>query len=104
MFVHFSKSKRTSRVSERGNLTTREALPAGKIEVAPRAIAAIVALTAVQIDGVAGLVAPPDHAGGLQVLRQQEAYEGVEVQLLGEEIIIDLYVVLIYGAYITEVA
>lgn len=91
-------------MSERSNLTTRQTPPSGKIEVAPRAIASIAAHAAVQIDGIAGLVAPTNHVNGIQVLRQQEAHRGIEVHLFREEIIIDLFVVMIYGAHITDVA
>lgn len=79
-------------------------LPAGKIEVAPRAIATIAAETVGAAYGVVGM-APRNLAEGMaQVLRRQDAHKGVDVHVRGDAIIIDLYIIVAYGTRIAEVA
>ncbi|MCD6552462.1 MAG: Asp23/Gls24 family envelope stress response protein [Anaerolineae bacterium] len=71
----------------------------GKIEIAPTAIASLASQAVLKSYGVVGMTA----RGLAQVLRR-DAHRGVEVRLEGDEIIIDLYVVLEYGTRISTVA
>ena len=79
-------------------------LPLGKIEVAPRAIASIVARAVGQSYGVVGMAPHTLREGVAQVLHQQDAHRGVEVRIGHDSIAIDLYVILEYGTRIAEVA
>ncbi|MEM8532954.1 MAG: Asp23/Gls24 family envelope stress response protein [Chloroflexota bacterium] len=78
-------------------------LPAGKIEVAPRAIANISALSVVQIDGVVGTTVYPVHKDGVQILSPQDAYKGVDVHIHSDEVTIEVYILLAYGSSISEI-
>ena len=79
-------------------------LPTGKIEVAPRAIASIVARAAEQSYGVVGMAPHSFRAGVAQVLHQHDAHRGVEVRIGDDSIEIDVYVIVEYGTRIGEVA
>jgi uncharacterized alkaline shock family protein YloU len=79
-------------------------LPAGKIEVAPRAIASIVARAAERSYGVVGMAPRTFREGVAQVLHQRDAHRGVDVRVGDEEIAIDVYVIVEYGTRIGEVA
>lgn len=79
-------------------------LPAGKIEVAPRAIATIAADAVSRSYGIVGMAPHTLREGVAQVLRQQDAHKGVEVRFNGDDVTIDLYVIVEYGTRIAEVA
>jgi uncharacterized alkaline shock family protein YloU len=87
-----------------GGTANQRQLPAGKIEVAPRAIATIAAHAVVQTYGVVGMAAHTFREGVAQLLRRQDAHKGVEVHVGGDTITIDLYVIIAYGTRIAEVA
>ncbi len=75
----------------------------GKIEVAQAAIASIVS-EAVQTNyGVVGTV-PRNFATGLADILSADCKRGVEVIVRDDRIVVDLYVVVEYGARITSVA
>lgn len=78
-------------------------LPAGKIEVAPRAIASIAALSVVQVDGVVGMTIYPLQDGVIQILPSRYAYKGVDVRIHSDAVTIALYVLLAYGSSISEI-
>lgn len=82
----------------------RRQLPVGKIEVAPRAIATIAAEAVGSVPGVVGMAPRNLREGVAQVLRRQDAHKGVDVQVRGDAIVIDLYVIVAYGTRIAEVA
>lgn len=91
-------------MSEQSTQPNRRQLPAGKIEVAPRAIATIAAQTVGRSYGVVGMAAHTLREGVAQVLRQQDAHKGVEVRIRGGQLSIDLYIIVAYGTRIAEVA
>ncbi len=91
-------------MTERAEQANRRQLPAGKIEVAPRAIATIAAQAVGRSYGVVGMAPHTLREGVAQVLRQQDAHKGVEVRIRGDELTIDLYVIVAYGTRIAEVA
>lgn len=79
-------------------------LPQGSIEVAPRAIASIVADAVCRAYGVVGMAPANLRDSVAQVLRQEDQHHGIEVHIGKEEIAVDVYVVVAYGTRISEVA
>lgn len=84
--------------------TARHAMPAGKIEVMPQAIASIAAHAALSSPGVVSLARPVLSDDQPARLGKQTHQRGVEVQLQNGEVTVDVYLVLAYGARIAEVA
>ena len=91
-------------MSERAGLGNQRQLPAGKIEVSPRAIATVAAESVRQAYGVVGMAPRNIREGVAHVLRRQDAHKGVDVHVRGDAIVIDLYIVVAYGTRIAEVA
>jgi uncharacterized alkaline shock family protein YloU len=82
---------------------TDETTPIGSVKISPRAIATIAYHAARQSYGVVGLTSKNLVGGLTQVLVKDPTY-GVEVNYDGQNIIIDLYVVIEYGTRIKSVA
>jgi uncharacterized alkaline shock family protein YloU len=82
---------------------TDETTPLGSIHVSPRAIASITYHAALQSYGVVGLTSKNLMNGLTQVLVKDPTY-GVEVEYDGQDINIDLYVIIEYGTRIKSVA
>ena len=76
----------------------------GKIQVSPRAIASIAADAVLSCYGVVGMAAATLRDGIADILQVENLHRGVEVDVVDEEIVIDLYVVIEYGTRISEVA
>ena len=76
----------------------------GKIEVSPRAIASIASEAVLRCYGVVGMSAATLRDGIAEILQVDSYHRGVEVKVVGPEIVIDLYVVVEYGTRISEVA
>jgi uncharacterized alkaline shock family protein YloU len=76
----------------------------GRIEILPSAIAGIAAQAVLECYGVVGMVTPNPGIGLVQILRRDYSRRGVEVKIVEQQIIIDLYVVIEYGTRISEVA
>ena len=91
-------------MTERVAAANRRQLPAGKIEVAPHAIATITAEVVCRSYGVVGMAPRNLREGVAQVLRRQDGHKGVDVQIRGDALVIDLYVIVAYGTRIAEVA
>lgn len=81
-----------------------DALPLGKIELSPRAIASIASNAVLSCYGVVGMAAATLRDGIAEILQFDNYQRGVEVKLVDGRIIIDLYVVIAYGVRISEVA
>ena len=79
-------------------------LPTGRIEVAPRAIASIVASTVGQSYGVVDMAPRSFREGVAQVLHQRDAHRGVDVRISDDWVEIDVYIIVGYGVRIAEVA
>lgn len=75
----------------------------GKIEVTPTAIASIVNHAVCQCYGVVGM-APKNLADGIANLLSRDSRRGIEVNIDGNDIIIDVYVIVEYGMRISAVA
>lgn len=80
-----------------------ENTPLGSIHVSPRAIASIAYHATLQSYGVVGLTSKNLVDGLAQVLVKDPTY-GVEVHYDGQNINIDLYVIIEYGTRIKSVA
>jgi uncharacterized alkaline shock family protein YloU len=75
----------------------------GNIHVSPNAIAAIAYQALLQSYGVVGL-APKNLAEGLAQTITREPSRGVSVHFSGEDIDIDIHIIVEYGTRITSVA
>lgn len=83
-------------------MTTQTEL--GQIEISNTAIASLAAHAVLQSYGVVGMALPSLREGIAELLQRDSSKRGVVVTTEGEEIVIDLYVVLEYGLRISEVA
>ena len=76
----------------------------GHIHISPQAVATIASLAVMESYGVVGMT-NKNLAGDLaEILQRDHWRRGVEVNLDGDEIVIDLYVILEYGLRLSEVA
>ena len=75
----------------------------GTIHISPRAVATIAYHATLESYGVVGL-APKNLVEGLAATITREPARGISVQYNGEEIDIDVYVIVEYGTRITSVA
>ena len=82
---------------------TDETTPIGSIHVSQQAIASIAYQAALQSYGVVGL-ASKNLVDGLSQVLVQDPTHGVEVHYDGQNISIDLYIVIEYGTRIKSVA
>lgn len=71
----------------------------GRIEISPEAIASLANHAVLKSYGVVGMASPR-----LTRFLNRESQRGVEVQMIDDTIVIDLYVVVEYGTRISEVA
>ena len=78
--------------------------PLGKIEVLPNAIHSIAVRAITECYGVVGITAPRLHNGRAVLLPPEQCNQGVQVRVVNEQIIIEVYVALEYGLRITEIA
>jgi uncharacterized alkaline shock family protein YloU len=78
--------------------------PRGKIEVLPNAIHTIVVQATTGCYGVLGLASPRLHYGEPILLSTQHVNQGVRVNVVNDQLIVDIYVVLEYGLRISEIA
>ncbi len=78
--------------------------PRGKIEVLPNAIHTIVVQATISCYGVLGIASPRLHNGQAVLLPLDQSNQGVRVQVVNEQLILDVYVVLEYGLRISEIA
>ncbi len=76
----------------------------GKVEVSPGAIASIAAAALDNCYGVVGLASRRLRNGRAEMLRPEQAREGIQVTNDAGKIIIDLYVILEHNLRISEVA
>ncbi len=76
----------------------------GKIEISPTAIASIASQAVLECYGVVGMASRNLKDGLVELLAAGTGHRGVDVRLVDEQIIIDLYVIIEYGTRISEVA
>ena len=83
-------------------LTSRP--PQGRIEVLPEVVASVAAHAALECYGVMGL-ASQGLVDGLAVrLQPHGSQRGVHVRFEDEGLVVDLFIIALYGAHILEVA
>ncbi len=80
-----------------------ESTSLGRIEISPNAIATIASQAALQSYGVVGM-APRNVVDGLTTILTRDPRHGVEVLVNGDEITINLYIIVEYGTRISAVA
>ncbi len=78
--------------------------PLGKIEVLPNAIHTIAIQATSECYGVVGIAAPRLHYGQAVLLPPEQSNQGVQVRVVNEQIIIEVYVALEYGLRMSEIA
>lgn len=78
--------------------------PLGRIEVLPNAIHTIAIQAISQCYGVVGITAPRLHNGQAVILPPEQRNQGVQVRVVHDQIIIEVYVALEYGLRVTEIA
>ena len=76
----------------------------GKIEVTPTAIASLASQAVLECYGVVGMATKGLASGIVEILQPASHRRGVDVQIEGSSVVIDLYVVMEYGTRITTVA
>jgi uncharacterized alkaline shock family protein YloU len=77
--------------------------PLGKIEVLPNAIHSIAVQAISECYGVVGIAAPRLHFGQPVILGPQQQNQGVQMRIINDQIVLDVYVVLEYGLRISEI-
>jgi uncharacterized alkaline shock family protein YloU len=96
--------QRKSDQGKRGKQTMgEETTTLGTIRISPNALATIAYHATLQSYGVVGL-APKNLAEGLAATITREPARGVSVRYNGEEVDIDVHIVIEYGTRITTVA
>ena len=78
--------------------------PLGKIEVLPNAIHTIAIQATSECYGVVGITSPRLHNGQAVLLPPEQSNQGVQVRVVNEQIIIEVYVALEYGLRMSEIA
>jgi len=76
----------------------------GIIEVSSEALATIAGAAAVRCYGIVGMVSKGFRQGVSEILGRDDLSQGVDVNLEGDEVKIDLYVIMCYGVKIAEIA
>ncbi len=101
-FVPCQFVRRTESQLDQLNMTEQQAI-SGEIHISPTAIASIASRAALQSYGVVGMAAS-NLASEVAAALSRDPNRGVVVALNGDEILIDLYVVIEYGTRIATVA
>lgn len=83
-------------------MTTNET-PRGKIEISPNAIATLVSHAVLQTPGVVGM-ATPNLASEIATSLTRDPNRGIQVRQEDGHIVIDVYVIIVYGTRIASVA
>ncbi len=78
--------------------------PLGKIEVLPNAIHTIATQAVIECYGVVGLASSRLHNGQAVLLPAEQNNQGVQVRVVNDQIVVEVYVVLEYGLRMSEIA
>jgi uncharacterized alkaline shock family protein YloU len=76
----------------------------GKIEVLPNAIHSIATRATTECYGVVGMAAPRLRYGRAVLLPPERSSQGVQVRVVNDRIIVEVYVALEYGLRMSEIA
>jgi uncharacterized alkaline shock family protein YloU len=77
--------------------------PLGRIEVLPNAIHSIAVRATSECYGVVGIASPHLRSGQAVLLEPGQLNQGVQVRIVDDQIMLDVYVVLEYGLRISEI-
>lgn len=91
-------------MNDKGALANVRQTSSGRIDVAARAMASTVAQAVTRCYGVVGMAPRNLRDSVANVLRPEDQYKGIDVQINGEHLTIDLFVVIEYGTRIATVA
>jgi uncharacterized alkaline shock family protein YloU len=78
--------------------------PLGKIEVLPNAIHSIAKQATSECYGVVGITAPRLQNGKAVLLKPEKSNQGIQIRVVNDRIIVEVYVALEYGLRISEIA
>jgi uncharacterized alkaline shock family protein YloU len=81
----------------------RETTSLGRIMISPKAMATIAAQAAIQSYGVVGM-ASKNIVDGIAGILVRDPRHGVDVRVVDEELIIDIFIIVEYGTRIASVA
>jgi uncharacterized alkaline shock family protein YloU len=87
---------------EKGEKPMTEETRLGRVEITPTAVASIAGQAVLKSYGVVGLSSKSGR--GLFGLSRDNIRNGVEISIIGDGIVIDLYVIIEYGTRISTVA
>ena len=90
--------------AELGRGSLRRGHGRGQIEVFPGVVAALAGHAAVGCYGIMGMAARGLRDGVATLLRRENLHRGVDVREVDGRLFIDVYVIVLYGIRITEVA
>jgi uncharacterized alkaline shock family protein YloU len=76
----------------------------GKIEVLPNAIHSMATRATTECYGVVGMAAPRLRNGRAVLLPPEQSSQGVQVRVVNDRIIVEVYVALEYGLRMSEIA
>ncbi|MGE5592537.1 MAG: Asp23/Gls24 family envelope stress response protein [Betaproteobacteria bacterium] len=76
----------------------------GQITISDEVIALIAGMAATECYGLVGMASRNIQDGIAELLGMENLSRGVEVKLDGDEVVIELYIIVEYGTKITEVA
>ena len=82
----------------------RGSQPLGKIEVLPNAIHTIATQAVCECYGVVGLAARRLRNGRAVLLQPEQNNAGVQIRVVNDQIVVEVYVVLEYGLRMSEIA
>jgi uncharacterized alkaline shock family protein YloU len=82
---------------------TRDSTTLGRIMISPRAMATIAAQAAIQSYGVVGMTSKNIMDGIADILTRDPRH-GVDIDVIDDELVIDLYIIIEYGTRIASVA
>ena len=78
--------------------------PLGKIEVLPNAIHSIAKQATSECYGVVGITAPHLQNGKAVLLKPEKSNQGIQIRVVDDRLIVEVYVALEYGLRISEIA
>ncbi len=76
----------------------------GKIDISEEVIATIAGIAAVECYGLIGMASRKISDGFVEMLGRESLSKGVQVRIVDNEVIVDLFIIVGYGIRISEVA
>ncbi|MDA8441055.1 MAG: Asp23/Gls24 family envelope stress response protein [Peptococcaceae bacterium] len=76
----------------------------GKIDISEEVIATIAGIAAVECYGLVGMASRKIADGFVELLGKEALSKGIQVKIEDGQVVVDLYIAVIYGVKISEVA